>query len=120
MQALYDQIQVYLNMEEEISFKEFSEYYRKVVAELGDVHETLDEEMVWKSLFIVENVMNNAEGRASQAKGSESKKYAKMAQRLQLWAKNLAARLGEAGYTEEDISERFNQMLEEGAPTEAK
>jgi hypothetical protein len=117
MQALYDQIQVYLNMEEEISFKEFSDYYRKVLAELGEVHETLNEEMVWKSLFIVENVMSNAEGRAKSAKGSESKKYAKIAQRLQLWAKNLASRLAEAGYTEEDISDRFNQMLEEGTPT---
>ncbi|WP_332632295.1 hypothetical protein [Halalkalibacter flavus] len=120
MQALYDQIQVYLNMDEEISFKEFSGFYRKVLAELGEVHETLDEEMVWKSLFIVENVMSNAEGRAKQGKGSESKKYAKMAQRLELWAKNLAARLGEAGYTEEDISERFNKMLEEGTPAESK
>lgn len=42
-----------------------------------------------------------------------------MAQRLQLWAKNLAQRLGELGYSEEDISERFNQMLEEGAPEQA-
>ncbi|GAE36639.1 hypothetical protein [Halalkalibacter akibai] len=121
MQALYDQIQVYLNMEEEISFKEFSEYYRKVLAELGEVQESLDEEGVWKALFIVENVMSNAEGRAKEGRGSESKKYAKMADRLQLWAKNLAARLGQAGYTEEDISERFNKMLEEGTPaTEAK
>ncbi|ARK31370.1 hypothetical protein [Halalkalibacter krulwichiae] len=117
MQALYDQIQVYLNMEEEISFKEFSEYYRKVLAELGEVHESLDEEGVWKSLFIVENVMSNAEGRAKEKRGSESKKYAKMAQRLELWAKNLASRLGQAGYTEEDISERFNKMLEEGPST---
>jgi hypothetical protein len=121
MQALYDQIQVYLNMDEEISFKEFSEFYRQVTTELGDVHETLDEEGVWKSLFIVENIMSNAEGRANSTKGSEAKKYAKMAQRLQLWAKNLATRLGQAGYTEEDISERFNKMLEEGSlATEAK
>ncbi|MBP3952279.1 hypothetical protein [Bacillus suaedae] len=115
MQALYEQIQVYLNMDEEISFKEFSSYYKQVLDQLGEQSESLDEEMVWKSLFIVENVMSNAEGR-SRGKGPEAKKYAKMAQRLELWAKNLASRLGEAGYSEEDISERFNEMLEEGTP----
>lgn len=116
MQALYDQIQVYLNMDEEIPFKEFNDFYRRVLDELGNNHASFDEEMVWKNLFVVENVMSNAEGRAKETKGAESKKYAKMAQRLQLWAKNLAGRLGEAGYTEEDISERFNSMLEEGTP----
>ncbi|WP_088104750.1 hypothetical protein [Halalkalibacter urbisdiaboli] len=114
MQPLYEQIQVYLNMDEEISFKEFSDYYKKVIDELAQSNEGYDEETVWKALFIVENVMSNAEGRAKEKKGSESKKYTKMAQRLQLWAKNLAARLGAAGYTEDDINERFNVMFEEG------
>ncbi len=34
-----------------------------------------------------------------------------MSQRLQLYAKNFGVRLGEAGYTEEDINERFQKML---------
>lgn len=118
MQALYDQIQVYLNMEEEITFKEFQSYYQQVLNALDEQGDSLDEEMIWKSLFIVENVMTNAEGRAN-AKAPEAKKYKKMAQRLQLWAKNLAQRLGDLGYSEEDISERFNSMLEEGAPEQA-
>ncbi|WP_100404732.1 hypothetical protein [Bacillus solitudinis] len=116
MQSLYEQIQVYLNMDEEISFKEFDNFYKKITDELGQTSEGLEEDGVWKALFIVENVMSNAEGRAKSSKGNESKKYAKMAQRLQLWAKNLAARLGEAGYTEDDINERFNVMFEEGTP----
>ncbi|MCM3759184.1 hypothetical protein M3212_00100 [Alkalihalobacillus oceani] len=116
MLSLYDQIQVYLNMEEEISFKEFNDYYKRLLDELGQNHETFDEEEVWKHLFVVENVMSNAEGRAKQGKGAEAKKYAKMAQRLELWAKNFGGRLAEAGYTEEDINERFNKMFEEEAP----
>ncbi|NEU29566.1 hypothetical protein GN156_02040 [bacterium LRH843] len=116
MQSLYDQIQVYLNMDEEISFKEFSEFYRRILDELGSNHESFDIEMVWKNLFVVENVMSNAESRSKETKGSESKKYDKMAERLQLWAKNLAGRLGEAGFTEDDINERFNEMFEEEAP----
>ncbi len=116
MLSLYDQIQVYLNMDEEISFSEFNDYYRRVLDELGKNHESFDEEMVWKHLFVVENVMSNAESRARDTKGAESKKYEKMAKRLQLWAQNLAVRLGNAGYTDEDINSRFNEMLEEGPP----
>ncbi|GAF63830.1 hypothetical protein [Alkalihalobacillus trypoxylicola] len=118
MQNLYEQIQVYLNMEEEISFQEFNDYYKKLLDELVESHEQFDEDSVWKSLFIVENVMSNAEGRSKEKKGSEAKKYAKIASRLQLWAQNLSVRLVKAGYTEDDINERFNQMLEEGTPAE--
>ncbi|WP_017727043.1 hypothetical protein [Halalkalibacterium ligniniphilum] len=118
MQELYEQIQVYLNMDEEISFKEFNDFYKKVLDRLGETHETLEEEMVWKSLFIVENVMSNANGRAKETRGSEAKKYQKMAQRLQLWSNNLGARLAKAGYTEEDVNERFDKMFNEGPPQE--
>lgn len=116
MLSLYDQIQVYLNMDEEISFKEFNDYYRRVLDELAEKHESFTEEDVWKHLYVVENVLSNAESRAREKKGSEAKKYAKMAKRLQLWAQNLALRLGEAGYTDEDINARFAEMLEEGPP----
>ncbi|MED3647959.1 hypothetical protein P4475_14320 [Halalkalibacterium halodurans] len=118
MQALYDQLQVYLNMDEEISFKEFDDFYKKVVKELGDSHESFDEGMLWKALFIVENIMSNADERAKESKGSEAKKYRKIVQRLQLWAKNLGGRLGALGYNEEDVNERFNQMFEEGTPAQ--
>ena len=65
MQTLYEQIQVYLNMDEEISYKEFNDFYKKVVDELGKSHESFDEENVWKALYIVENIMSNANGRAN-------------------------------------------------------
>ncbi|MCM2674950.1 hypothetical protein [Alkalicoccobacillus plakortidis] len=114
MQDLYDQIQVYLNMEEEIPFKEFQDFYKKVIDRLAAEGTELDEESLWKVLFVVENIISNAEGRANDTKGSESKKYAKMASRLQLWAKNFGTRLGTAGYTEDDINERFSEMFAEG------
>ncbi|TSB45367.1 hypothetical protein [Alkalicoccobacillus porphyridii] len=114
MQELYDQIQVYLNMEDEIPFKEFQSFYKKVIDFLAENAEDLDEESLWKALFVVENVISNAEGRANDTRGGEAKKYAKMASRLQLWAKNFGARLGRAGYTEDDINDRFNVMFAEG------
>lgn len=114
MEALYEKIQQYLNMDEEISFQEFSDYYKQIIEHLGHHSESFNEENLWKALFIVENVMSNANARASEKKGSEAKKYKKMAERTQLWARNLVDRIYELGYTDEQINERFEAMLEEG------
>ncbi|MFS0787203.1 hypothetical protein ABC345_12545 [Shouchella sp. 1P09AA] len=114
MQEQYDKIQHYLNMEDDITFKEFQQFYKEVVDELSTIHQGMDEETLWKALFVVENVISNADGRASEVKGTEAKKYNKMSQRLQLYAKNFGVRLGQAGYKEEDINERFKVMFAEG------
>ncbi|WP_078391667.1 hypothetical protein [Shouchella patagoniensis] len=117
MQKQYDKIQHFLNMEEEITFKEFQDFYKEVVNELSTIHQGMDEETLWKALFVVENIISNADGRVKETKGTEAKKYSKMSQRLQLYAKNFGVRLGEAGYTEEDINERFQKMFAEGEQT---
>ncbi|WP_026674948.1 hypothetical protein [Alkalihalobacterium bogoriense] len=114
MEALYEELQGYLNMDEEISFEEFSAFYKRILAELPDKHESFSEDELWKALFIVENVMSNSDARAKETKGSESKKYVKMAQRLQLWSKNFAGRLHGLGYTDEEVNARFDAMFEEG------
>ncbi|MDQ0256223.1 hypothetical protein J2S74_003641 [Evansella vedderi] len=113
MQELYKQIHEYLKMEEEISFEEFDSYYKKIVDYLNENADKLEEESLWKALFISENVMSNADARAKDAKGSLGKKYKKMAQRLSLWAQNLTARLAEMGYNEEQMNERFEKMFDE-------
>ncbi|WP_078552959.1 hypothetical protein [Bacillus alkalicellulosilyticus] len=119
MEELYNKMQEYLNMDEEISFEEFSTYYKNVLETLTENHENFSEDEVWKGLFIVESVMSNAEARSKETKGSNAKKYAKMAQRFQLWAKNFAGRLHTLGYSDEQINERFEQMLEGEEPTQS-
>lgn len=113
MEQLYKQIQIYLNMDGEISFEEFTEYYQKVIDTLAEKSEQLQEDDVWKALFITENVMSNADARSKETKGTQAKKYKKMSQRMQLWAKNLVARLYKLGYTDQQINERFEAMLAE-------
>ncbi|WP_096434740.1 hypothetical protein [Alteribacter populi] len=113
MQELYKEIHTYLNMEEEIPFEDFEHYYKKVIAMFNDQADQFQEEDVWRGLFIAENVMSNAEGRAKEGKGSTAKKYKKMGQRLQLWAQNFAGRLRQMGYTDEQMNERFENMFEE-------
>ncbi|MCE7794354.1 hypothetical protein K8O68_18395 [Salipaludibacillus sp. CUR1] len=113
MNELYKQIHVYLNMDEEIPFDEFEKYYKKVLKYFNEQADQFEEEDVWKALFISENVMSNAEGRAKEEKGNKAKKYSRMAQRLTLWAQNFAARLAEMGYNKDQMNERFEKMFED-------
>ncbi|QKS70984.1 hypothetical protein FLK61_30145 [Paenalkalicoccus suaedae] len=114
MEELYNQIHIYLNQEEEITFKEFDRYYKDAVAYFNEHADEFDEDHIWKGLFISENVMSNAEGRAKETKNAkEGKKYEKMNQRLTLWAQNFAARLARLGYDQDQMNERFEKMFED-------
>ncbi|PYZ98552.1 hypothetical protein CR205_08190 [Alteribacter lacisalsi] len=114
MQELYKEIHTYLNMEEEIPFDQFDQYYKKVIDHFNDEADKFEEEDVWRGLFISENVMSNAQGRAKEEKGSKrAKKYKKMSQRLKLWAQNFAGRLRQMGYTDEQMNAKFESMFED-------
>ncbi|MBU9714703.1 hypothetical protein [Evansella tamaricis] len=113
MNELYKQIHIYLNMDKEISFDEFDDYYKKILEYFNEHADNFDEDALWKGLFISENVMTNADARAKEAKKSDAKKYKKISQRLSLWAQNFSARLGEMGYTNDQLNERFEEMFEE-------
>ncbi|PRO66968.1 hypothetical protein C6I21_02035 [Alkalicoccus urumqiensis] len=114
MHDLYKEIHMYLNQEEEIEFKQFDNYYKRVLKFFNDHSDEFEEEDVWKALFISENVMSNADGRAKEVTDKkESKKYSRMSQRLTLWAQNFAARLARKGYNEEQMNARFEKMFDD-------
>lgn len=114
MQELYKEIHTYLNMEEEIPFKDFDAFYKRVIKHFNDHATDFEEEDLWKALFISENVMSNAEGRAKDTKAPKlKKKYQKIAQRLTLWAQNFATRLAQLGYNQDQMNERFEKMFED-------
>lgn len=116
MEALYEQIQVYLNMDEEISFEEFHRYYKQVMKKLDEKADTFQEDDVWKALFITETLMSNAEHRKQTArKKAEAKKFHKMKHRSQLYAEYFTRRLSELGYTKDEIERTFEKMLAEGS-----
>ncbi|MED2897282.1 hypothetical protein P4321_27260 [Brevibacillus porteri] len=98
-------------MDTEISFDEFDGYYKKVTAFLNDSWETLNEEDTMLMLFILDNLKSNGEER-SKRKIKEAKKYAKMAQRTEIWANALIGRLREAGLTDEEIGKRYEAIYE--------
>ncbi|TKI57181.1 hypothetical protein E8L90_17915 [Brevibacillus antibioticus] len=111
MQDLFEKMKEYLNMDTEISFDEFDGYYKKVTAFLNDSWETLNEEDTMLMLFILDNLKSNGEDR-SKRKIKEAKKYAKMAQRTEIWANALIGRLREAGLTDEEIGKRYEAIYE--------
>ncbi|MFF0829412.1 hypothetical protein ACFYU8_21665 [Brevibacillus sp. NPDC003359] len=111
MQDLFEKMKEYLNMDTEISFDEFDGYYKKVTAFLNDSWETLNEEDTMIMLFILDNLKSNGEDR-SKRKVKEAKKYAKMAQRTEIWANALIGRLREAGLTDEEIGKRYEAIYE--------
>ncbi|MDC0760860.1 MULTISPECIES: hypothetical protein [Brevibacillus] len=111
MQDLFEKMKEYLNMDTEISFDEFDGYYKKVTAFLNDSWETLNEEDTMLMLFILDNLKSNGEER-SKRKIKEAKKYAKMAQRTEIWANALIGRLREAGLTDEEIGKRYEAIYE--------
>ncbi|WP_421616965.1 hypothetical protein ACAF76_017515 [Brevibacillus sp. TJ4] len=111
MQELFEKMKEYLNMDTEISFTEFDDYYKKVVEFLNDSWTGLNEDDTMHMLFILDNLKSNAEDRAKR-KEKEAKKYAKMAQRTEIWANALIKRLREAGLNDEEISKRYEAIYE--------
>jgi hypothetical protein len=111
MQELFEKMKEYLNMDTEISFDEFDGYYKKVVEFLNDSWTGLNEDETMHMLFILDNLKSNAEDRAKR-KEKEMKKYAKMAQRTEIWANALIKRLREAGLNDEEISKRYEAIYE--------
>jgi hypothetical protein len=113
VQELYVKIHEYLNMDEEISFEEFDQFYKTVIKYFGEKADVLVEEDIWKGLFTIENLMSNAKSRLKEEKGTKQKKFKKIVERSSLWAQNFAGKLYKLGYTEEQLNERFEQMFED-------
>ena len=111
MQELFEKMKEYLNMDTEISFNEFDGYYKKVVAFLNDEWTELNQDDTMHMLFILDNLKSNGEDRAKR-KEKEAKKYAKMAQRTEIWANALIKRLRDEGLNDEEIGKRYEAFYE--------
>lgn len=108
---LYENMLEYLKMEDEITFKEFDEYYKKVLSELEQNYESYDQEKGFQALFIMDNLKTNSDSRV-QRKFSEAKKYKKISQRAQIWVEALFIHLVKSGLTDKEIHARIEEMYE--------
>lgn len=111
MESLFDKMKEYLNMDTEISFEEFDQYYKQVIEFLGKDWQSLNEEDSLKILFILDNIKSNADDRAKR-KTKETKKYQKMSERANIWVQAMFKRLREMGLTDEEIGKRYEEIYE--------
>ncbi|MGD8191978.1 hypothetical protein ACQCN2_18575 [Brevibacillus ginsengisoli] len=111
MESLFEKMKEYLNMDTEISFEEFDQYYKQVLDFLGKDWQSLNEEDSLKILFILDNIKSNADDRAKR-KAKEVKKYQKMSERTNIWVQAMFKRLREMGLTDEEIGKRYEELYE--------
>lgn len=111
MQALFDKMKEYLNMDSEISFDEFDRYYKEVLDFLGTDWDKLNEEESMQMLFILDNLKSNADDRMKR-RLKEAKKYKKIVDRTNIWISAMLKRLHDMGLNDEEISKRYEAIYE--------
>ncbi|WP_309241948.1 hypothetical protein [Brevibacillus daliensis] len=111
MDQLFDQLKGYLNMDTELPFIDFDKYYKEVIAFLDSEWTNLSEEDTMRMIFILDNLKANSEER-SKYKGKEAKKFAKIAERTNIWAQAMIKRMKEFGVNDEEIGKRYEAIYE--------
>ncbi|AFM42189.1 hypothetical protein Desaci_3293 [Desulfosporosinus acidiphilus SJ4] len=102
MEKLFDKLKEYLHMDTEISFEEFSEYYRNLITELNQTFSDLDKDSRIKALYICSIVQSNADARAKTNK-SNAKAYKKVSAKCAFWVDAIKFHLGKDGMSPEEI-----------------
>lgn len=111
MEQHFQKLKEYLNMDTEIPFDEFEVYYKEVITYLQGNFESLEHATLIKARYITSIISGNASNRAGR-KGSQAKKYRKMADKCDFWADSIKYRLLQEGLTEEQIDEAEQKLNE--------
>lgn len=109
MDKLLEKLKEYLNMETEIPFEEFSEYYHKLIAELNQTFNDLDNDARVRALYICSIVQSNAEARAKESKVN-AKAFKKMSAKCAFWADAIKFNLGKSGMSAEEIEQATEEI----------
>ena len=109
MDKLLEKLKEYLNMETEIPFDEFSEYYQKLIAELNLTFNDLDNDARVKALYISSIVQSNADARAKASKVN-AKAFKKMSAKCAFWADAIKFNLGKSGMSPEEIEQATEEI----------
>lgn len=111
MDELFAKLREYLQMEDEIPFIEFDNYYRAVLAEFMTNFKNYDQETLIKATAVTTVVAANAIDRQKYKDGN-AKKFKKMAEKLSFWAEALAHRLQkEHNLTKHDVDKEIDRLL---------
>lgn len=111
VQTWFDKMKEYLKMDEEIPFKEFTEYTQGFIAFLGSELDSLSNEDLLKARFMTSIIQGNASDRGKR-KSVESKKYKKIVEKTTLWVDAITLRLVNRGMSGEDIDKATEALSE--------
>lgn len=104
METLFTKLQEYLHMEEEISFEEFSRYYKDLLNYLNSGFSDFNQDECIKARFICTIVQGNAESRSKSSR-INTKAFKKMNNKCAFWADAINYRLLKEGMTQQEIEE---------------
>jgi hypothetical protein len=109
LEKLLEKLKEYLHMDTEIPFGEFSDYYRKLIAELTQSFNELDQEARVKALYICSIVQSNADARAKTNKVN-AKAFKKMSAKCAFWADAIKFNLGKDGMSPQEIEKATEEI----------
>lgn len=99
----------YLQMETEISFEEFKEYYSNLIDQLNKEYDEMDQATCFKARFICSIIQANAEARSHKNKNT-AKAFKKMASKSGFWMDSIDHRLKKEGLTQQAIDLAMNEI----------
>jgi hypothetical protein len=120
MEEKMAKLKEYLQMETEIPFEEFKEYYNGVIGLLNSGYSEMDQAACLKARYICSIVQANAQSRAARSK-INGKAFKKMAAKCGFWVEAIDHRLKKEGLTQAAIDAAMREIsksMEEPAPSE--
>lgn len=113
MEDKLNKLREYLQMETEISFEEFKEYYSGLINSLNSEFDEMDQATCLQARFICSIVKANGETRAHRNKAN-GKAFKKMAAKCSFWMEAIDHKLKKEGLTQpaiESAMAEFNNNM---------
>ncbi len=104
MEKLFEQLKGYLGLDTEISFDEFSGYYKDLIQTLNKTFEEMDQDSRLKARYACSIVQANAESRIKRDK-KNAKAYKKIIEKTAFWSNAINFRLLKEGMTQDEIDQ---------------
>lgn len=118
MEEIIAKLKEYLAMDTEIDFKEFDEYYRKLIEKLNSDYQEMSHEDLLNMRYVLNTVAVNAENR-SLRKDKFAKKYRKIQEKANFWSNAITYKAKkEWGYTDSTLEEADQRIDEAMRPAE--
>lgn len=111
LQELNDKMAVYVKMESELPFGEFTAYYNDLTGFLQAEYANLDQDALLRCKGMCMVVAGNAKMR-SLRKDENRKRFTKMAEKAAFWEDAIARRLKKDGLTQEELDEKVGALWE--------